>query len=52
MIKHNKPARHSYTTFKQICNYIPGHLVDQIAKESGVDEQARTFNAIRAIDVS
>ena len=44
MKNNNKPAGHSYTMFKQICKLIPGHLVDRLAKEHGVDEQARTFS--------
>ena len=29
--------------FKQVCNLIPPHLVNKLAKEYGVDEQSRTF---------
>ena len=29
--------------FKQVCNLIPPHLVNELAKEYGVDEQSRTF---------
>ena len=32
-----------YTMFKQVCNLIPPHLVNELAKEYGVDEQSRTF---------
>ncbi|MDD5483765.1 MAG: DUF4372 domain-containing protein [Kiritimatiellae bacterium] len=32
-----------YTMLKQICNLIPGHLVNKLAKEYGVDEKSRTF---------
>jgi len=32
-----------YTIFKQVCNLIPPHLVNELAKEYGVDEQSRTF---------
>jgi hypothetical protein len=28
---------------KQVCNLIPGHMVERLAKEYGVDEQSRTF---------
>jgi hypothetical protein len=28
---------------KQVCNLIPGGLVDRLAKEHGVDERSRTF---------
>jgi len=29
----------------QLCNFIPGHLVGKLAREHGVDAQARTFSA-------
>ena len=29
--------------FKQVCNLIPPHLVNELAKKYGVDEQSRTF---------
>lgn len=29
--------------FKQVCNLIPPHLVNKLAKEHGVDEKSRTF---------
>lgn len=32
-----------YTMFKQVCNLIPGHLVNELAKEYGVEEKSRTF---------
>lgn len=32
-----------YTMFKQVCNIIPGHLVNKLAKEYGVEEKSRTF---------
>jgi len=38
-----RPARTNYTILKQLCNLIPGHLVSTLAREHGVDEQARTF---------
>ena len=36
-----KPARSNYTILKQICEYIPGHLVAGLAKKHGV--RSRTF---------
>lgn len=39
----NHPAGHSYTILKQVCNLIPGHMVQHVAEEHGVDEQSRTF---------
>jgi len=38
-----KPARSNYTILKQICEYIPGHLVAGLAKKHGVDKRSRTF---------
>jgi Domain of unknown function (DUF4372) len=29
--------------FKQVCNIIPPHLMNRLAKEYGVDEKSRTF---------
>jgi len=29
--------------FKQVCNFIPPHLVNKLANEYGVDEKCRTF---------
>lgn len=37
------PAMKKYTMFKQVCNLIPGHLVNELAKEYGVEEKSRTF---------
>lgn len=37
------PAGHSYTILKQVCNLIPGHVVQRLAEAHGVDEQSRTF---------
>jgi hypothetical protein len=38
-----KPTRSSFTLLRQLCNLIPNHLVPQLARETGVDTQARTF---------
>ena len=32
-----------YTMLKKICNLIPPHLVNRLAKEHGVDKKSRTF---------
>jgi len=37
------PASYSYTILKQVCNLIPGHMVQRLAEAHGVDEQSRTF---------
>jgi DDE family transposase/uncharacterized protein DUF4372 len=38
-----KPTRCHFTILGQISNLIPGHLVPQIARQTKVDQQARTF---------
>ena len=44
-MKHQKvPTASKFTVVRQLCNYIPNHLVPQLARETGVDEQARTYN--------
>src|SRR6266700_3387010 len=44
-MKSNKlPTGSKFTVLRQFCNYIPVHLVPQLARETGVDEQARTFS--------
>lgn len=43
MKKKTIPATHTYTILRQLCNLIPPHLVTQLAREHGVDEQSRTF---------
>jgi hypothetical protein len=41
--KINKPTRSQFNILRQICNFIPAHTVAKIARETGVEEQARTF---------
>jgi len=38
------PTGHVYTTVKQVCNLIPGHMVSNVATKHGIDEQCRTFS--------
>ena len=38
-----KSTRSKFSTLKQICELIPGHLVAKLARKHGVDEQARSF---------
>ena len=33
----------NYTILKQICEYVPGNLVNSIAKKYGVDKVSRSF---------
>jgi IS4 transposase len=37
------PTASRLTVLRQVCNYIPPHLVPQVARDTGVDEKARTF---------
>ena len=38
------PTASKFTVLRQFCNYIPNHLVPKLARETGVDEQARTYD--------
>lgn len=46
MKKHttHKPTRSKFTLLRQLCNLIPNHLVPQLARDTGVADQARTFS--------
>ncbi len=39
-----KPTRGQFNILRQICNLIPKHEVSKIARETGVEDQARTFS--------
>ena len=39
-----RSSRRKIAVLSQVCKLIPGHLVDKLAKEHGVDRQARTFS--------
>jgi hypothetical protein len=39
-----KPTASKFSLLRQVCNFIPPHLVPRLARETGVDEQARTFS--------
>jgi Transposase DDE domain/Domain of unknown function (DUF4372) len=41
--KLSKPTRSQFNILRQICNFIPAHTVSKIARETGVEAQARTF---------
>lgn len=41
--RQNIPARYSYTILKQVCNLIPGGIIEALAEEYGINEQSRTF---------
>jgi hypothetical protein len=38
------PTASKITVVRQLCNQIPNHLVPKLARETGVDEQARTYD--------
>lgn len=40
----NKPTAGKFSLLRQICNFIPLHLVPKLARDTGVDDQARTFS--------
>lgn len=37
------PTKSKLPLLRQICNLIPGHLVGKLARETGVEDKARTF---------
>ncbi len=45
MKKQKTPTVSSMAVLRQICNYIPNHLVPKLARQTGNDEKARTFDA-------
>jgi len=38
------PARSTFSILRQICNYIPAFLVQQIARATGAEDKARSFS--------
>lgn len=42
--KRTKPARSQFNILRQICNLIPPHEVSRIARQTGVEDQSRTFS--------
>jgi hypothetical protein len=38
-----QPTRGQFSLLRQICNFIPAHLVAKLAREKGVEAKARTF---------
>jgi hypothetical protein len=42
-IQRQKPTRGKFSILRQICNFIPNHLVPKLARETGVEEDARTY---------
>src|SRR5881296_4372694 len=40
----SQPSRSKLSVLAQLCNWIPQHLVPKLARETGVDQKARTFS--------
>lgn len=38
-----KPTRSHFNILRQICNLIPAYLVPQVARDTGVEDQSRSF---------
>lgn len=38
-----KPTKGKFSVLRQICNLIPNHLVPQLARETGVEDDARRY---------
>jgi len=38
-----QPTRHKYSLLRQLCNFIPSHLVPKLARDTGVEKKSRTF---------
>ena len=41
---HNLPAASRLAVAAQVFNLVPAHLVPNLARETGVDEKARTYS--------
>lgn len=39
----SQPSRSNFSILRQVCNWIPTHLVSKLARKTGVDQKARTF---------
>jgi len=40
----SQPSRSKISVLAQVCKWIPNHLVPKLARETGVDQKARTFS--------
>jgi hypothetical protein len=38
------PTATSFSVLRQLCNFIPNHLVSKLARDTGVERKARTFS--------
>src|SRR5438445_10725502 len=43
------PARSQFSILRQICNFIPLHLVSKIARTTGAEDKSRTFTPWRHV---
>lgn len=43
--KTTRPSASKFSVLRQLCNFIPGHLVAGLARETGVEKACRTFSA-------
>jgi hypothetical protein len=39
-----QPSRSKFSILRQLCNWIPPHLVPKLARQNGADRRARTFS--------
>jgi len=44
MKKQKIPTSSKLTVLRQVCNYIPNHLVPQLARDTGNDKKSRTYD--------
>lgn len=44
MKKQKSPTASKLTVVRQLCNFIPNHLVPKLARETGNDQKVRTFD--------
>jgi hypothetical protein len=40
----HKPTAGKFSLLRQLCNFLPPHLVPRLARATGVEDQARTFS--------
>lgn len=40
-----KPAASKFSVLRQLCNYIPTHLVSELSRRTRVEDKARTYSA-------
>jgi len=40
----NKPTVSKFSILRQFCNLIPTHLVPKLARDTGVEDHARSFS--------